>query len=59
MRGSPLLNRIEDDQRVVAERRWRSRLKPKADQLPCDVGLFSDDRDQLDLVEMFMDPVNE
>jgi len=48
------LNRLADDQRVVAERKWRERkLAPKA-QLPCDIGLFSDDHLQLDLVEMFM-----
>jgi len=51
------LNPLATDQRVVAERKWRSRLRPKAEQLPCDHGLFSDEMDQLDLVEMFMEPV--
>jgi hypothetical protein len=34
-------------------------LRPRKPQLPPDIGLFSDDADQLDLVEMFMDPTNE
>lgn len=44
------------DQRTAAEREWRAPLKPPAPQKPCDVGLFSDDADQLDLIEMFQDP---
>lgn len=47
------------DQKTLAERRWRAPTKPRKPQAPCDVGLFSDDRDQLDLVEMFADPANE
>lgn len=35
-----------------AQRRASQPLKPKADQRPCDVGLFSDERAQLDLVDM-------
>jgi hypothetical protein len=31
------------------------RLQPTKPQLPCDIGLFSDEADQLDLVEMFQD----
>lgn len=31
-------------------------LKP---QLPCDIGLFSDDANQLDLIEMFMEIEDE
>lgn len=30
-------------------------IKPRAPQAPCDVGLFSDEADQLDLCEMFQD----
>ena len=30
-------------------------LRPNKPQLPCDLGLFSDDADQMDLIEMFMD----
>lgn len=54
----PILNRLADDQKVVAERKWRAGLKPAKPQKPCDVGLFSDDAAQLDLVEMFQDPTN-
>lgn len=37
----------------VAKRRAMAPLKPKTAQRPCDVGLFSDEADQLDLCEMF------
>ncbi len=50
------LNRIEADQKTVAERKWQAGLKPAKPQQPCDHGLFSDEMDQ---VEMFMDPTNE
>lgn len=30
-------------------------LRPAKPQAPCDIGLFSDDDDQMDLIEMFMD----
>jgi hypothetical protein len=30
-------------------------LKPRKPQAPCDVGLFSDEADQLDLVSLFRD----
>jgi len=30
-------------------------LRPAKPQAPCDVGLFSDDAAQMDLIEMFMD----
>lgn len=33
-------------------------MAPKP-QKPCDIGLFSDEADQLDLVEMFMDSTEE
>lgn len=32
---------------------------PAVKQKPCDVGLFSDEKDQLDLIEMFQDPVED
>lgn len=51
--------RIETDQRVMAERRWKAPLKAPKPQAPCDHGLFSDEALQLDLVEMFQDPTNE
>ena len=47
---------ISQDERTIAERKWRAPLKPRADQLPPDIGLFSDDKDQLEMVEMFVPP---
>lgn len=34
-------------------------IKPRKAQDACDIGLFSDDADQLDLVEMFQDPADD
>lgn len=34
-------------------------IKPRKPQSPCDHGLFSDEADQLDLVEMFQDSTEE
>lgn len=34
-------------------------LKPTKPQLPCDHGLFSDEANQLDLIEMLMEPLDE
>lgn len=53
-----MLRPLTVDQRVVMERKWRAPTRAKRDQKPCDHGLFSDDADQLDLVEMFTDPTN-
>jgi len=39
-------------QRELAARRAALPLKPKADQRPCDVGLFSDEAAQTDLVDL-------
>jgi hypothetical protein len=39
-------------QRELAARRAAFPIKPKADQRPCDVGLFSDEATQLDLVDL-------
>lgn len=53
------LNPLSQDQRVVAERQWaKPKLAPKPQQ-PCDHGLFSDDANQLDLVEMLQDPAED
>jgi hypothetical protein len=49
------LNPRATDEKTIAERKWQSGLKPSKPQQPCDVGLFSDDMDQ---VEMFMDTTN-
>lgn len=43
----------------IAATRALGRMKPKKPQKPCDVGLFSDEADQLDLVEMFQDPAED
>ena len=43
----PLVNRIETDQRTVAERRWHAtNSRGRVAQQPCDIGLFSDDSKQ-------------
>jgi len=34
-------------------------MRPGKPQRPCDLGLFSDEADQLDLVEMFQDPAED
>jgi hypothetical protein len=34
-------------------------IKPAKPQQPCDIGLFSDDANQLDLCEMFQDPADD
>lgn len=47
------------DARALAERQWSTTARPRKAQLPCDVGLFSDDAAQLDMVEMFAEPTND
>ncbi len=47
------------DQKTVAERKWQAGMKPRKEQKPMDIGLWSDDANQLDLVEMFATPTNE
>jgi hypothetical protein len=54
-----ILNRKADDEKIVAERQWRASLKPRKPQRPIDIGLFSDEADQLDLCEMFQEPVED
>ena len=39
----------------IARNRAAAPLRPRQPQKPCDVGLFSNEADQLDLVEMFQD----
>jgi len=34
-------------------------IKPRKPQARCDIGLFSDEADQLDLCEMFQDPAED
>ena len=43
----------------VAPERPSIPVKLRPQQLPCDIGLFSDDANQLDLVEMCQQPTNE
>lgn len=53
------LNPLALDQKTVAERKWQAPTKAPKPQAPCDIGLFSDDANQLDLVEMLQEPVND
>lgn len=36
----------------LAKRKAREPLRPRKPQLPCDVGLFGDDADQVDLMDL-------
>jgi hypothetical protein len=46
---------IGDPDHSEAQRRAIARLTAEVPQKPCDIGLFNDEADQLDLVEMFQD----
>jgi hypothetical protein len=46
------LNPIAQDQRTIAERKWRAPTKARVEQQACDVGLFSDDAMQSDLLNL-------
>jgi hypothetical protein len=52
------LNRKRDE-KTIAERKWQAGLKPGKPQVACDHGLFSDEAAQLDLIEMFQEPVED
>lgn len=39
----------------LAKAKAAAPMRPAKPQRPCDVGLFSDEADQMDLIEMFMD----
>lgn len=41
--------------RDIVQAKATAPLLPMKEQKPCDVGLFSDEANQLDLIEMFMD----
>lgn len=43
------------DVRSLTQAKASAPMKPAKPQAPCDIGLFSDDADQMDLIEMFMD----
>jgi hypothetical protein len=47
------------EQISLAQLKARQPLRPSKAQKPCDIGLFSDDADQLDIVDMFMDSTEE
>ena len=44
------------DRRVIAERKWADPMQAQRPQYACDHGLFSDEMDQ---IEMFMEPTND
>lgn len=44
------------DQAGLAKRLAAAPMRPRKPQSPCDVGLFSDEADQIDLVEMCQNP---
>ena len=46
------LKPLAEDQKTLAERRWRAASKPRVEQRPCDVGLFGDDAKQTDLIDL-------
>ena len=52
------LNAWQADLAETVRRQAIAPLKPAKPQQPCDIGLFSDDANQLDMCEMFMDPTN-
>jgi hypothetical protein len=47
------------DIRGLLRQKAAAPIKPRKAQQPLDIGLFSDDAAQLDLVEMFMDSTEE
>lgn len=47
-----LLNPIDRDRAEVLRRRAVAPLKPAKEQKACDLGLFSDDAAQIDLVDL-------
>jgi hypothetical protein len=47
------------DERTIAQRKWLESLRPTKPQAACDHGLFSDEADQLDLVEMLQDQLDD
>ena len=53
------LNPRATDERTIAERKWRAPKLTAKPQLPCDHGMFGDEKDQLDLCEMFQEPIND
>lgn len=54
-----LTNPLARDQVTIAQRKSAAPLKPEQPQKPMDIGLFSDEASQLDLIEMLMEPTND
>ena len=55
----PTLPGCEPDIGGLLRLKVRAPMRPGKPQAVCDIGLFSDDADQLDLVEMFQDPAED
>jgi hypothetical protein len=53
MKEHPSLPQCDHDATGLARKLAAAPLKPRKPQAPCDVGLFSDEADQLDLVSLF------
>lgn len=49
------LPQTEERMGDLAKAKALAPMRPAKPQKPCDVGLFSDEADQMDLIEMFMD----
>lgn len=47
------------DMAGMLRKRASAPLKPRKPQAPCDVGLFSDEAEQLDMCEMFQNPAED
>jgi hypothetical protein len=54
-----LTNPLARDQAALAQRKANSPLMAAKPQIPCDHGLFSDEANQLDLIEMLMEPTDD
>jgi hypothetical protein len=53
------LRPIAADQRTTAERNWQGRKLAPKPQKACDHGLFSDEADQIEFIEMMQEPTND
>jgi hypothetical protein len=53
MKEHPSLPQCDHDLPGLARKLAAAPIKPRKPQAPCDVGLFSDEADQLDLVSLF------
>lgn len=57
--GQLELDQTAPDMGNHARRLSQTPLRPNKPQLPCDHGLFSDEANQVDLIEMLQDPVDD